>query len=396
MDAGFSARRREIEQDAKITEGCLAGANQRLEIFLRPFGALLPRSETRENALVFVRGLLSDLHRKNTESIAYRFGRKRDALQSFIGESPWDHKPLLIELAKQTAKTIGEDDGILAFDPSGFEKDGKKSAGVARQWLGRFGKVDNGQVGTFLAYVTRKEYALVGAKLFIPQEWTDDPARCERARIPKDEYEVHKTRHEHCLEMLDEQGALLPHAWVTGDDELGRSSWFRRSLRERNEQYCLAVPSDTNVRDLDNVPEYTDSGAPPQDEFVRVDHLREQLAAVDWTEIDVCDGEKHPLKMKLAVFHVLAKTERGKHGSGDSEWLIIVGRPAGKVVKRDDYLSNAKSGTTWYEFARAILGSHRVEDGFRRAKSECGLAEYEVQSWTGWHHHVTLCLRAGF
>jgi len=100
----------------------------------------------------------------------------------------------------------------------------------------------------------------VGAKLFIPQEWNDDPARCERALIPKEEYERHKTRHEHCLEMLDEQGALLPHSWVTGDDELGKSNWFRRVLRQRDEQYCLAVPSDTNVRDLDNVPEYTGSG----------------------------------------------------------------------------------------------------------------------------------------
>jgi len=396
MEAGFSARKREIEQDAKITEGCLAVANQRLEKFLRPFGDLLPRSETRENALVFVRGLLSDLQRKNTESIAYRFGRKRDALQSFIGESPWDHKPLLLELAKQTAKTIGEDDGILAFDPSGFEKDGKKSAGVARQWLGRFGKVDNGQVGTFLAYVTRKEYALVNAKLFIPQEWNDDPVRCERARIPKEEYERHKTRHEHCLEMLDEQGKWLPYKWVTGDDELGNSSSFRRALRQRNEQYCLAVPSDTNVRDLDNVPEYTGCAPSPKGEFVRVDHLREQLVAVDWTEHDVRDGEKGPLKMKLAVFHVLAKTERGKHGSGEPEWLIIVERPAGKSVKHDYYLSNAKGGTTYDEFARVILGSHRVEDGFRRAKSECGLAEYEVQGWIGWHHHVTLSLLATF
>jgi len=396
MEARFTARKREIEQDAKIAKGCLAGANQRLEKFLRPFGDLLPRSETRENALVFVRGLLSDLQRKNTESIAYRFGRKRDALQSFIGESPWDHKPLLLELAKQTAKTIGEDDGILAFDPSGFEKDGKKSAGVARQWLGRFGKVDNGQVGTFLAYVTRKEYALVNAKLFIPQEWNDDPARCERARIPKEEYERHKTRHEHCLEMLDEQGALLPHAWITGDDELGKSSWFRRALRQRDEQYCLAVPSDTNVRDLDNVPEYTGSGTPPKGEFIRVDHLREQLVAIDWTEIDVRDGEKGPLQLKLAVFHVLARTERGKRGSGKPEWLIIVERPADSKVKHDYYLSNAKDGTTYNELARVILGSHRVEDGFRRAKSECGLAEYEVQSWIGWHHHVTLSLLATF
>lgn len=93
------------------------------------------------------------------------------------------------------------------------------SAGVARQYLGRFGKVDNGQVGTFLAHVTREEHVLVNAKLFIPQEWNDDPERCERAHIPKEEYETHKTRHEHCLEMLDEQDDLWPHKWITGDEE---------------------------------------------------------------------------------------------------------------------------------------------------------------------------------
>jgi len=92
----------------------------------------------------------------------------------------------------------------------------------------------------------------------------------------------------------------------------------------------------------------------------------------------------------------MAKTERGKYGSGDSEWLIVTERPEGKSVKHDYYLSNAKDGTTYEEFARVILGSHRVEDGFRRAKGECGLADYEVQSWTGWHHHVTLCLVATF
>ncbi len=174
MSARFSTRKREITQDAKIDKRSVSGANQRLERFLRPFA-----------------------------------------------ESPWDHKPLLITLARQMATSIGEEDGVLAFDPSGFEKDGKKSAGVSRQWLGRFGKVDNGQVGTFLAYVTRKEYALVNAKLFIPREWNDDPERCKRAKIPRDEYETHKTRHEHCLEMLDEQGDLLPHRWITGDDEHG-------------------------------------------------------------------------------------------------------------------------------------------------------------------------------
>jgi len=110
MEARFLSRKRKIEEDAKVAQESLAGANQRLETFLRPFTEKLPRSEIRENAFVFIRGLLSDLQHKNTESIAYRFGRKRD---SFIGESPWDHKPLLLELAGQ----IGEEGAILAFDP---------------------------------------------------------------------------------------------------------------------------------------------------------------------------------------------------------------------------------------------------------------------------------------
>ena len=394
MERRFELRKREIEQDAKIGQTAVRGATSRLVRYLTPYFRGLSRSETRENAMTFVNGLLSDLDRKNTESIAYRFGRDRRGLQRFIGEVVWDDLAMRKRLAKQVAKLIGEEDGILAFDPSGFEKDGKKSAGVARQWLGRFGKVDNGQVGTFLAYVTRKEHALVNAKLFIPQEWNDDPERCRRAKIPQSEYETHKTRHEHCLEMLEEQGKLLPHKWITGDDELGRSSWFRWSLRDREEQYCLAVPSDTNVRDLVNVPEYSGHGTPPKGKFIRVDKLKQSLNDADWETIDVRDGEKGPLVMKLAVFHVLAKTERGKHGSGESEWLIVVERPKGNGVQCDYYLSNAVNGTTYDEFARVILGSHRVEDCFRRAKNECGLAEYEVQSWIGWHHHVTLCLLA--
>jgi len=396
MDRRFEVRKREIEQDAQIDKRSLAGSVRRLQQFAKPFFDHFRRAETRENAQLMLEGLLSDIPRKNVESIAYRFEQDRQALQRFVGQTDWDHKPLLDRLARQVAETIGEEDGILAFDPSGFEKDGKMSAGVARQWLGRQGKVDNGQVGIFLAYVTRREHVLVNGKLFVPQEWNDDPARCERARIPKKEYLRHKTRHEFCLEILKEQGKLLPHKWITGDDELGRSSWLRWQLRKLDEQYCLAVPSDTNVRDLDNVPEYTGSGAPPKGEFVRVDQLRESLTKKQWTTINVRDGEKNPLILKLAVFRVLAKTERGKQGSGDSEWLVIVERPAGDGFTHDYYLSNAKDGTTYDEFARVILASHRVEDCFRRAKSECGLADYEVQTWYGWHHHVTLSLLAGW
>ena len=395
MEKRFETRKREIEQDAQIDKKDLAGAARRLDQFLPPFFESLPRSETRENATMFVQGLLSDLARKNVESIAYRFGQPRRSLQRFIGEAIWDHQVILDHIARQAAKLYGEDDGIIVFDPSAFEKDGKLSAGVARQWLGRFGKVDNGQVGTFMAYVTRKEHVLVNAKLFIPQEWNDDPARCERAHIPKEEYRKHKTRHQHCLEMLEQQGTLLPHRWIAGDDELGKSSSFRQELRKRNEHYVLAVPSNTTVCDWKIVLKYKGYEALPQQVFDRVDEWKDCIKKHEWTVIDVRDGEKRPLVMRLVKYRVMAHTESGKSGSGEPELLIIVERPDGNGLKYDYYLSNALDASL-EELARVILGSHRVEDCFCRAKGECGLAEYEVRTWSGWHHHVTLSLLAAF
>jgi len=391
MEQRFELRKREIEQDAQIPPLALAGSVRQLQQFGKPFFEHFRRSETREHAQIFLEGLLSDLPRKNIESIAYRYERDRQALQRFIGQTVWDHKVLLKRLAEQVAQEIGEEDGILVFDPSGFEKDGKMSAGVARQWLGRFGKVDNGQVGTFMAYVTRKEHVLVNAKLFIPQEWNDDPARCRRARIPEKEYKKHKTRHQHCLEMYQEQGKLLPHKWVAGDDELGRSSPFRRALRKRKVKYVLAVPCNTLIRDLEHVPEYSGRGAPPKGAFVRVDEWRKTLTDVDWQVMDVRDGEKGPIVRKLAMCRVLAHTERGR--KTNEELLIVTERPDGSGVKYDYYLSNALEESP-EKLARVIVASHRVEDCFRRAKDACGLAEYEVRTWNGWHHHVTFSMVA--
>ncbi len=121
MEKRFETRKREIEQDAKIDKKDLAGTLRRLDTFLKPFFEYLPRTESRENATLFVKGLLSDIKRKNIEAIAYRFGQDRRALQRFIGQAEWDHQVILDRLAKQAAKLYGEEDGILAFDPSGFE-----------------------------------------------------------------------------------------------------------------------------------------------------------------------------------------------------------------------------------------------------------------------------------
>ena len=233
MEPRFAARRAQLLADAEVDPRLLRGVLPRLERFLDPFVAVLQRSEQEGHARTYVAGLVSTLAYKNVESIAYLHDQPREPLQQFIGQSPWEHGPCLTELARQVGQQLGCPDGVLVFDPSAFPKKGKASVGVQRQWCGRLGKKDNCQVGIFLAYVGRSEHALVDVRLYLPKEWAKDKQRRLLAGVPKDVR--FRTRHELALEILAERGDLLPHAWISGDDELGRCSWFRQELRSRQE-----------------------------------------------------------------------------------------------------------------------------------------------------------------
>src|SRR5438067_3671732 len=246
MERRFRLRLDELLGDAEVHPGLLRGLVPRLEGFVRPFVAALGSDAQRRNATEYVRGLLSNLGAKAVEAIAYLRDRDRQGLQKFIGQAGWDHRPLLAELARQVGEELGEPDAVLVFDPSAFPEKGAASVGVQRQWCGRLGKLENCQVGVYLAYVTRREHALVDVRLYLPEEWSRK--RTTAAGVPR---KVRfRTRHQLILDMLDEHGGRLPHAWVSGDGELGRSSWLRRQLRGRGEAYLLSVPPNTSVRDL--------------------------------------------------------------------------------------------------------------------------------------------------
>src|SRR5262249_20355078 len=196
--------------------------------------------------------------------------RERQGLQKFIGQADWNHRALMSELARQVGQQLGEADGVLVFDPAAFAKKGSESVGVARQWRGRPGKVRHGQVGVYARLASRTERALVDVRLYLPREWTGDRKRCNKAGVPKDV--CFATRHQLALDMLDAVGELLPHQWIAGDDEMGRSSWFRQQLRQRGETYLLAVPSNTLVRDLlAPEPEYSGHGRRRRTPLVRAD-----------------------------------------------------------------------------------------------------------------------------
>src|SRR5207248_5611587 len=202
----------ELLGDAEVPAGLLRGVLPRLEAFLEPFTAALHIPEQQTNARHYVPGLASDLGGKDVESIAYLHDRERQGLQKFIGQADWDHRPLLVELARQVGAELGEPDAVLVFDPSAFPKKGAESVGVQRQWCGRRGKIDNCQVGLYLAYVSRRDHALADVRLYLPKEWAARKRRRHKAGVPA--AIQFQTRHELALEMLDEGGPRLPHGWV--------------------------------------------------------------------------------------------------------------------------------------------------------------------------------------
>jgi SRSO17 transposase len=225
----------------------------------------------------------------------------------------------------------------------------------------------------------------------MPKEWTKDRQRCKRAGVPKELR--FRTRHELVLEMLREHRAMLPHAWVTGDDEMGRNGGFRDELHTMKERYLLAVPSNTLVRDLDAAPPpYGGAGQPPKAPFQRADSWMK--TARNWTRIEVRPGEKGPLVVEAVKVRV--QTKRGGRNGPEETLVVFRERHGRKTVKHDYCLSNASFDTPLREFARVLNAEHRIEECLRRTKGEAGLAQYQVRTWEGWHHHQTLALIAAW
>lgn len=392
MDRRFEVRKQEMLADCEVDQGLLREVLPQLVKFIAPFQRCLGKARG-QHAEEYVQGLLSNVKRKNVESIAYQLDQDRRNLQHFIGTAEWDHAPLLDELCGQVADNLGSPDGVLVIDPSGHPKQGKMSVGVARQWCGRLGKVDNCQVGVYLAYASPRGHALCDFRLYLPKEWTNDRKRCRQAGVPRPV--KHRTRHALALEMLLARSATLPHSWVTADDEFGKVGHFRRDLHEHGERYLLAVPHNLTVRVLesDQLPR-RGRGAPKPPPFVQLETLRNALPASAWTTIKVRSGEKGPLIVEAAMIpRVQAKG--GRRYMDYAETAVFIRYVDASGTRHDDYyLSDAATDVPLPTFASVASSERRVEECLRRAKSEGGMGDYEVRNWVGWHHHQTLSLLA--
>jgi SRSO17 transposase len=377
--------------DADVSADDVRGCRDHITRFLKRYLPLFYREEQRGHAAAFVRGLLSGLQRKSVEPIAAQAGVPRKDLQLFVGSGGWDDDKVMAEVRRHVREELAEPDGVIVLDPSAFPKRGGHSCGVARQWCGRLGKKENCQIGVFLAYTSAKGHAPLDRRLFLPQKWVDDPERRQECHVPEDV--TYRKTWEIAHDLLGRSGPEVPHKWVVGDDEFGRASEFRAALRGDGERYVLDVPCNTNIRDLDGrrpPRKKAPQGAKRKVPFVRVDTWARKLPADRWTRLTIRDGAKGPLEVEAVSARVCARQSRR---IGPEERLLVI-RTLGPQPDWTYSMSNAPPEEPLAELVRARSCRHRVEEVLQEAKGEVGLAHYEVRSWVGWHHHVTLALLA--
>jgi SRSO17 transposase len=371
--------------DAEVSAATVASCPRRLEDFLQRYLPRFYRVEQHELARVVLRGKLSDLQRKTSEPIAARAGRPRKPVQHFVGAGGWDDEAVMAELRRHVAEELADPEAVLVLDPSAFPKSGPDSCGVQRQWCGRLGKVENCQLGVFLAYVGSAGQALVDRRLYLPKEWAADRERRAGARVP--EAVPFQESWRVGLGLLDRTAAALPFGWVAGDDEFGRCCAFRAALRHRRLRYVLDVPSNTTVRDLQEAPA-AGRRRPP---WRRVDEWAQALPAGRWRKLRLEGGAKGPKVVRVAEAWVQTKDEDGR--AGPRERLVVI-RTVGQAAQTWYALSNAPAEVPLARVVGAQGRRHGAEELFAAGQGEVGLGHYEVRSWVGWHHHMTLSLLA--
>jgi SRSO17 transposase len=371
--------------DAELSAADVAGCRRRLHAFLQRYWPRFYRIEQHELSLVVLQGKLSNLQRKTSEPIASRAGRQRKPVQHFVGAGRWDDEAVMAELRRHVAQERADPDAVLVLDPSAFPKSGADSCGVTRQWCGRLGKVENCQVGVFLTYVTAHGYAPLDRQLYLPREWAADPQRRQATHVPaavtfQESWRIG-------LDLLDRSGGDVPFGWVAGDDEFGRASAFRTQLRGRRLRYVLDVPANTLIRDLGEAPT-PGRRVPP---WRRVDEWVRAQPPGRWRRLVLGDGAKGPKVVRALEAWVQTRDEDGR--AGPRERLVVI-RSVAAEPRVWYTLSNARAEVPLVRVAAAHGRRHGVEEVLQAGKGEVGLAQYEVRSWVGWHHHMTLSLLA--
>ena len=371
-----------------------------LDLFIERYLPLFGRPENHPHARRFVQGLLAGGERRNVENIAETMdGGVVRTLQKFISQGAWDGPDVLEELRQHVAEVLGDADAVLIVDETGFPKKGTKSVGVARQYAGTLGRVDNCQVGVFIDYCSTKGHVLCDRRLFIPASWFEDRSRCSEAGVPA--AAIFRTKPELGLEMIQKAVTEgVPFRWVAGDSVYGGSPTFVQGVRSLQKWYVLDVTSEARV--WTSEPRYrrlgmTARGGRPRTKTKTlekpqpVDEVMASLPATAWRRVMVAEGSQGPRLYEYAELTVWF-SEDGLP-TPEPERLLFR-RSLDQAPELKFQRSNAPPAVPLRKLAEVAGCRWCVEQDFQAGKGECGLDEYETRGWIGWHHHTVLSLLA--
>jgi SRSO17 transposase len=384
-----------------MDEQQLLALKPELDRFLDHYAPLFACDENRAHARRFVQGLILGGERRNTENIAQALnGAPVRCLQAFITTGAWDDAPILRHLRTQIRQHLGDDDAVLNVDETGFPKKGTKSVGVKRQYCGTLGRTDNCQIGVFANYCSTRGHTFISRRLFLPEDWAEDPVRRQQAGVP--ENVIFRTKPALALELVAEARAEgLPFRWVGGDCLSGDSPTFVQGVRALGAWYVVDVSGDTmvwteqpQVIPADQRPRRGRGRAPTKPLVVgtrhRLDALVAALPADAWRRVVVGEGSQGPRMYEYAELTVWFNEDELP---GEAERLLVR-RPVGQVEELKYHRSNAPSTVGLEKLAQVRGLRWTIEEDIQSCKGECGLDEYETRGWVGWHHHTVLSVLA--
>ena len=340
----------------------------------RRLGPYFARAEARQQAMAYLNGLLSSVERKNTWQLAEVVGATTPyGFQHLLGRADWDADAVRDELQRYVAEYVGDPDGIVVIDETGFLKKGRMSAGVARQYSGTAGRIENAQIGVFLTYASPTGHTLLDRALYLPKDWLADRARCAQAGIPATQ--TFQTKPALARQMLERVfAAQVPVRWVTGDSVYGDDRRLRIWLEERDQAYVLAVSGK----------DYVWIGW----RQYQVKTLLAKLPTAGWERLSAGAGAKGPREYEWLRLPI---------GSGLQEpgrrWLLVR-RSLAAPTELTAYVVFAPVGTALETLVEVAGTRWTVESDFQTTKGEVGLDHYEVRSWIGWYRHITLAMWA--
>jgi SRSO17 transposase len=332
------------------------------------------RVEVRRRAGAFLRGLLAGVERKNSWQLAEQAGAATpDGMQRLLNHARWDPDEVRDDLRGYVVEHLGDPGAVLVVDETGFLKKGTKSAGVQRQYSGTAGRIENCQVGVFLAYASRRGHALIDRELYLPEGWLSDRPRCREAAIP--DQIGFRTKPELARVMLERAlDAVLPVGWVTADEVYGGDGRLRRWLEEREVPHVLAVKRSEALWSMRLRQE-------------RAWQLATQVPAGAWRQLSAGDGAKGPRVYAWARVPIRPLREPGWE-----HWLLV--RRSLRDGELAFYVCYAPARTTLGTLVRVAGARWTVECGFQQAKGEVGLDHYEVRRYDAWYRHITLVMLA--